>query len=159
MSIFDVDRAKTIASDGRPPQLVPAEALREMLQFMEHEPAHLSHVNPEVPGIIGQRFGGPFLLDGIHRGVRCLRENRDFRIFVLSPEETRLCLLSQDIGETDVGIAVREMRKLLAKHPETEHLEVEIECSPDALAQIRKLLTPDENDRITIRSIVPPTTP
>jgi hypothetical protein len=153
ISIFDVDKAKKIASDGRSPQQVPAEALREMLQFIEHEAAHLSHVNPEMPGIIGQRFGGPFLLDGIHRGVLCLKENRDFRIFVLSPEETRFCLLSQDIGETDVGIAVRELRKLLAKHPETHHLEVGIECSPEALAQIRKLLTKEENARIDIRTV------
>jgi hypothetical protein len=161
ISIFDVDKAKQTVSDGRSPHLVPAEMLSEILQFSEHEVSHLSHVNPEIPGIIGQRFGGPFLLDGVHRGVRCRREGRDFRILLLSPEETRLCLLSQDIAETDVGIAVRELRKLLAKHPESDHLEVSIECTPEALAQIRKLLTKEENARITItiRAVLPSNSP
>src|SRR6185437_1657292 len=53
-SIFDVERAKQIASDGRPPQLAPADVLAVLLPSTHYEETHLPHVNPDVPGILGQ---------------------------------------------------------------------------------------------------------
>jgi hypothetical protein len=66
--------------------------------------------------------------------------------------------LSQDIGETDVGVAVRALRQLLVDYPETYDLEIEIDGGPEAIEQIRKLLTPEENRRIRITAAQPRTT-
>ena len=56
-----------------------------------YEP-HLSHVNTRKAGILGTVRGRPgrrlILLEGMHRAVRCLRERRDFRAYVLPARET-----------------------------------------------------------------------
>lgn len=148
-SIFDVEKAKQTASDGRPAKVVSVEALGPLLEASHYEEAHISHVTA-LPGILGQRLGGPFLLDGIHRAVRCLHEGKDFHAFVLSQEETLSCLVLQDLWESNVGMVVRELRQLLENNPDAAYLEVKLESGPDALAQIRKLLTPEENARIKI---------
>ena len=150
ISIFDVEKAKQIVSDGRTPRLMPGEILERLLQENSFELAHLRHVDLRRPGIVGQRSAGPFLLDGIHRGARAVRQNHNFYAFFINAEETQSCLLSQDIAETDIGIATRELRKLLADHSEVYDLEIEIDGGAEAIAQIRKLLTPEENRRITI---------
>lgn len=159
ISIFDVEKAQHIASDGRACRPIPIDMLERMLQLNRFESLHLRHVNTQGHGIVGQRSAGPFLIDGTHRAVRSMREHREFCAFVLSPEETQSCLLSQDIGETDVGIAVRALRKLLVDHPEAHDLEIEIDGGAEAIAQIRKLLTPEENRRIRITTVQRPRTP
>lgn len=159
ISVFDVEKAQQIASDGRAFRPIPIEMLERMLQLNRFESLHLHHVNTQGHGIVGQRSAGPFLIDGTHRAVRSMREHREFSAFVLSPEETQSCLLSQDIGETDVGIAVRALRTLLVDHPETHDLEIEIDGGAEAIAQIRKLLTPEENRRIRIATAKRPRTP
>ena len=151
ISIFDVEKAKSISSDGRPAHAVPSETLNTMLQIGQFESAHLSHVKLNTPGIIGQRSAGPFLLDGIHRAIAHVRENRPFHAFILTPLETLDCLLSQDIGESDVGTAVRAIRQILAQHPDSYGIEIEIPNASQAIIEIRKLLTAEENRRITIR--------
>lgn len=152
ISIFDVEKAKEIVSDGRACRPIPIDTLGRMLRLNRYESLHLHHVDTQGHGIVGQRSLGPFLIDGTHRAVRSLREHRQFLAFLLTPEETHSCLLSQDIGETDVGLAVRALRNLLADHPETHDLEIEIEGGSEAIAQIRKLLTPEENRRVTIHT-------
>jgi hypothetical protein len=159
ISIFDVENAKRIVSDGRASHSIPPDMLERMLQLNHFESSHLRHVKAHEPGIIGQRSAGPFLIDGTHRAVRSLRERRLFAAFLLSPEETQSCLLSQDIGETDLGVAVRALRKLLIDCSDMHDLEIEIEEGPEAIEQIRKLLTPEENRRIRIIMARPPTTP
>jgi hypothetical protein len=149
-SVFDVEKAKQIVSDGRRPDPVPADALALLLVTSHYEEAHVPHVNPDSPGILGQRFSGPFLLDGIHRAARCLGEEKVFHAFVLSQEETLSCLVLQDLWESNVGMVVRELRQLLADHPDAAYLEVKLNSGPQALEQIRKLLTPEENARIRI---------
>lgn len=149
-SIFDVERAKQICSDGRTPQLAPADALALLLPSTHYEEAHLLHVNPDVPGILGQRFSGAFLLDGVHRAVRCLREKKDFYAYILTQEETLSCLVVQDLWESNIGMVVRELRQLLQDHPDAAYFEVNLGSSPQALEQVRKLLTPEENARIKI---------
>ncbi|HEX8722958.1 MAG TPA: hypothetical protein VF736_20230 [Pyrinomonadaceae bacterium] len=56
-----------------------------------YEP-HVSHVNTRKAGILGTVRGRPgrrlVLLEGMHRAVRCLRERRDFRAYVLPARET-----------------------------------------------------------------------
>ena len=149
-SIFDVERAKQIASDGRLPQLTPPDALVLLLLSIHYEETHLPHVNPDISGILGQRFSGAVLLDGVHRAVRCLREKRDFYAYLLTQEETLSCLVVQDLWESNIGMVVRELRQLLQDHPDAAYLEVNLSSSPQALEQIRKLLTPEENARIKI---------
>lgn len=56
-----------------------------------YEP-HVSHVNTRKAGIFGVVRGRPgrrlILLEGMHRAIRCLRERRDFRAYVLPERET-----------------------------------------------------------------------
>jgi hypothetical protein len=148
ISIYDVEKAKQIAADGRRAEQVPIAELSLLLAVSEYEEAHLAHVDTGKPGIIGQRFRGPFLLDGVHRAARCLLEKRPFPAFFLTPQETLSCLMSQDLWESNIGMAVRELRQLLQKHPEAAYLEVNLGSDPQALEQIKKLLTPQENARI-----------
>lgn len=150
-SVYDVDLAKQTVSVRQSAELVPLDMLTDLLQGSRHVEAHLAHVDPAKPGILGQRFSGPFLLDGVHRATRCIREHRNFFAFVLSQEETLSCLMSQDLWESNVGMAVRKLRQLLAGTPGSEAIEVELECSAEAVEQIRKLLTAEENARINIR--------
>jgi hypothetical protein len=149
-SLFDVEKAKQIAADGRRPQPVPADTLAQLLASSHYENAHLPHVDPAVPGILGQRFSGLFILDGVHRAARCLHEQRAFHAHLLSQQETLSCLVLQDLWESNVGMVVRELRQLLQEHPDAAYLEVRLDSSPEALEQIRKLLTPEENARIRI---------
>jgi hypothetical protein len=147
-SVFDVEKAKQIAADGRRPVLVPPDALAPFLEASHYEEAHLPHVDLAAPGILGQRFSGLFILDGVHRAARCLHEQRDFHACVLTQQETLSCLVLQDLWESNVGMVVRELRQLLEDHPAAAYLEVKLDSSPEALAQIRNLLTPEENARI-----------
>ena len=151
-SIFDVDKAKQIISDSRRPELVSVNALTGLVADTEYDHAHMAHVDAGKPGILGQRFSGLFLLDGMHRAARCLQEKRDFYAFALSQEETLSCLVLQDLWESNVGMVVRELRRLLEDHPDAAYLEVNLDCGPRALEQIKRLLTPAENARIRILS-------
>ena len=149
-SVFDVEKAKQIAAGGRRPVFVPADALAQFLAASHYEEAHLPHVDPDSPGILGQRFSGLFIVDGVHRATRCLHEQRDFHACVLTQQETLSCLVLQDLWESNVGMVARELRQLLQDHPDIAYLEVKLDSSPEALEQIRKLLTPEENARIKI---------
>jgi hypothetical protein len=149
-SVFDVEKAKQIVADGRRPVLVPADALAPFLAASHYEEAHLPHVDPDRPGILGQRFSGLFIVDGVHRATRCLHEQRDFHACVLTQQETLSCLVLQDLWESNVGMVARELRQLLEDHPDVAYLEVKLDTSPEAMEQIRNLLTPEENARIKI---------
>ena len=149
-SIFDVEKAKRIVADGRRPVLVPADTLALYLAASHYEVMHLPHVDRDSPGILGQRFSGLFLLDGVHRAACCLHLGNDFQAFVLTQEETLSCLVLQDLWESNVGIVVRELRQLLEEHRDVAYLEVRLDSTPQALEQIRNLLTPEENARIKI---------
>jgi len=149
-SLFDVEKAKQIISDGRRAELLPAAGLAPFLAASHYEEAHLPHVNPDSPGIFGQRFSGLFLLDGVHRAARCLQQGKDFHAFVLTQEETLACLVLQDLWESNVGMVARELRQLLQDHPDMAYVEVKLDSGPEALEQIRKLLTSEENARIRI---------
>ena len=149
-SLFDVEKAKQIVSDARRPELLRPDALAPLLFTSHFEEAHLPHVNLDSPGILGQRFSGSFLLDGVHRAARCVQQGTDFHAFLLTQEETLSCLVLQDLWESNVGVVVRELRQLLQDHPDAACLEVKLDSGLQALEQIRKLLTPEENARIRI---------
>ncbi len=145
-----MEKAKQIVSAGRRPELLLPDALAPLLAASHYEEAHLPHIDPDNPGILGQRFTGPFLLDGVHRAARCLQQGKEFQAFVLTQEETLSCLVLQDLWESNVGVVVRELRQLLEDHPDAAYLEVKLDSGPEAVEQIRKLLTAEENARIRI---------
>jgi hypothetical protein len=150
ISVFDVGKAKQIVSDSRGAEVISEEEVRRMVEANDVEQAHLAHVHAATPGIIGQRFNGRFLMDGGHRAARALREKRAFWARVLTRDETQACVLSQDIWESDAGLAARELRQLLKNNPESE-AEIGVDWSVEDIEKVRSLLTPEENALITIR--------
>lgn len=99
--LFDVDRARALATDGRPAVEVEDESTRVSVdRSVLHEP-HIDHVNPTYPGVIAhvsfddgsQVYRGHLLIDGHHRAARCLREGRPFRAYLLTAEESEAILL------------------------------------------------------------------
>ncbi len=150
-SVYDLQRAKEIAMDGRVARRVPERDLMKLVSVWQIESEHLEHVDPDSPGIIGQRFSGPLLLDGAYRATVCVQQHRAFSAYYLSPEETKSCILSEDIGRTDIGVAVARVRRVLAENPD-QFVEVEIDGGPKALRYFRSLLSAEENKRIILKS-------
>jgi hypothetical protein len=149
-SMFDVAKAKEIVGDGRAPHVLPRNLLRSVPEQHQFEEAHLAHVKASVPGILGKYRGGIVLIDGMHRAIRCLREGKEFRAYFLDEEECLSCVVSQDLWETNAGTIAAKLRELLRNHPERD-VEVQLRCPPSFVAQIRKLLTPEQNARVKIR--------
>jgi len=147
-SVFDVEKARKIAADGRRSLPVPTDMLAQLLSSTHYEQAHLPHVDPAAPGILGQRCNGLCILDGAHRAARCLHEQLDFHAYILTQQETLSCLVLQDLCESTVSMIVSELRQLLEDHPAAAYLEIKLDSNPEALVRIRNLLTPEENARI-----------
>ena len=65
-------------------------------------PPHVAHVSLRKPGIMGMlsRRGGRrlFLIEGLHRALRCLRERRPYVVYVLTSAETQRACLGQRRG-------------------------------------------------------------
>lgn len=152
---FNVDQAKKIVSDGRPSIVIPRQTIRRMMRVNGYTPIHLSHVDPKRPGIVLQRFGGLVLLDGIHRAVLSLREKRAFHAAMLSYEESLDCLVRQQVAASDAGSIVEKLRKVMSTAPATEPIDAEIECTPEVLARVRALLTPEERLRFILKAVSP----
>ena len=152
---FNVDKAKTMAMDGRPTIAVPESTLQRVAKVNDYSPIHLAHVDPDKPGIMVQRFGGLVLLDGIHRAVRCLNQGKPFSACMLNYQESLACLVRQEIASTDAGSIVGKLRKVMSTASTIEPIEAEIECTPDVLARVRALLTPEERLRFILKAVPP----
>jgi hypothetical protein len=155
--VFDISLAKRTVADGRQPCAVPAEALQRFLEVNnEWSEQHLAHVDPDVPGIVGQRFGGMALFDGTHRAERARREGRQFWAYVLTYEESADCLIGQDVAEMNAEIIAREIRGVLRNNYQiAERITVELRLSADeepgaAEAAIREQLAPEENQKVQL---------
>ena len=94
---FDVDMAWTFAEDGREPVEVEEESVRISVEKCIINEGHVAHVEPQYPGLIahveyheenGETIRGHLLIDGHHRAVRCLRENKPFYAYLLTEEES-----------------------------------------------------------------------
>ena len=81
--------------------LEPSE-MQAIAERSSYDEAHLKDVDPAIPGI-----GAPMiwegqiiyvLIDGIHRCVRALREQRPFLARLLTDEDARLCVVSAPAG-------------------------------------------------------------
>jgi hypothetical protein len=156
--VFDVELALRIVNDGKHPTAeVPTGMLRRMLLVnAEHHAAHLDHVDPSRPGIIGQRFGGICLIDGNHRAHRCLRDGLPFRAYLLDLAESMKCLIHSDPINFTPELMAREIRGMLKNNPECQMLTTELtltdgEDSQETETTLRSHLTPQENARWTIR--------
>jgi hypothetical protein len=152
---FNVDKAKTIVTDERPPLELGEATIKRMTLLNAWEESHLPHVDINKPGILVQRFGGLILLDGIHRAVRCLREGTTFRAYMLNYEESLACIVRQDIASSDAIAIVEKLRRVLGTAPRSDRIEAEIECSPETLARVQMMLNPEEKQRFILR-VVPP---
>src|ERR1051325_4897609 len=82
---FDVDRARELVRDGREPIEIEEESVRENLTLTDIDDDHVEHVNTTYPGIIahvfyrtaeGEEIQAHLLIDGTHRGARCLKDQR-----------------------------------------------------------------------------------
>jgi len=152
---FNVDKAKKIVSDGRPPITIPEATLKRMIAVNEHAPVHLAHVDVNRPGIMLQRFGGLVLLDGIHRAAMCLEQGLAFQAYMLNYEESLACLIRQEIASHDAGSIVRKLRKVMSTAPASAPVVAELECSPEVLAQVQAALTAEERERFILKAARP----
>lgn len=152
---FNVDKAKTMALDGRPAIAIAESTLQRVAAVNDYSPVHLAHVDPDKPGIMVQRFGGLVLLDGIHRAVRCLNHGKPFSACMLNYQESLACLVRQEIASTDAASIVEKLRKVMSTASTIEPIEAEIECTPEVLASVRALLTPEERLRFILKAVSP----
>ncbi len=91
-----IDLAIKFCGDGRVPFPVPLQDLETILAVNEINPAHLEHVDPNIPGIActcDANDGCPLLvlIDGSHRAAQCLKERRPFLVYLLTEEESLRC--------------------------------------------------------------------
>jgi hypothetical protein len=153
-TIFDLETASQIVSDGREAFAIPNELAARLLAINQHwSVEHLPHVDRTKPGIIGQRFGAAILMDGIHRLVRSIGEGGElFRAYVMTAEETDACeIASETPGRTAEQVAA-ELREVLRNNPEWELFEIDLEGFNQAgEAAIRQHLTVEENRRVKLR--------
>ena len=153
---FNVAKAKTMAADGRPAIAIAESTLRSMASVNDYSRLHLAHVGPDTPGIMVRRFGGLVLLDGIHRAVRCLEEDRVFSARMLNYQESLACLVRQEIASTDAGSIVTKLRKVMGTASTVEPIEAEVECTPAVLDKVQAMLTPEERPRFILKAVPPP---
>jgi hypothetical protein len=149
---FNVDKAKTIVSDGRLPIPFDEWTIRRIVAVNDYVPIHLAHVDRDKPGIMVERFGGLVLLDGIHRAVRSLQDGRTFHAYMLNYEESLACLIRQEIASHDAGSIVAKLRKVMSTAPAAKPIEAQIECSLQVLAQVRRMLTREEKQRFILKT-------
>jgi hypothetical protein len=151
--VFRIDKAKEIAGDGRQAATMDAETLRRLAGMSEFDLDHLAHVDPARPGTFTRRFGGLILLDGIHRAVRCFAEKQPFLAFELAYEESLECLVQQRVSPKDAAAIVRKLRRAQEFFPGKASMDMPLECSPEVLREVQKLLTPVERYRYVLRAV------
>ena len=154
--IFRLDMAKKIVADGRAALPVSPETLRAFAGMNEFDFDHLFHVDPSRPGIFTRRFGAPILLDGTHRAVRCFAKHQQFRAFELSYEESVECLVQQRTSAKDAAAIVRKLRQVLGVFPSSGPVDTPIECAPEVLREVEKMLTAEERRHFILRAVPEP---
>ncbi len=154
--IFRNDTAKHLATRATTVTSISAEPLMHLVGMNYFDEVHLGHVDPASPGICTRRFGGLVLLDGIHRAVRCVAEERVFFAWELSYEESLRCLVQQQVAARDAEAIVRKLRQSLEYFPRETPVDTPIECSPGMLEQVAALLTARERKLFDVRAVPRP---
>src|SRR5262249_50956848 len=94
--------ARGFTSDGREAVEVDEESVRLSVEDSEMDEEHIDHVDPTIPGIIahlhhrtpeGELLQGHVLIDGHHRGARCLRDGLPFFAYLPRGEGSRPILV------------------------------------------------------------------
>lgn len=102
--LFDVDRARKLASDGRTAWVMCRSDVRFAVETSRIHEHHVPHVKVCFPGIVARvRFTqddgtvveGDVLIDGHHRAAKCLRLRRPFSAYRLTVAETDAVLLKR----------------------------------------------------------------
>ena len=132
---FDVGRARKLAHDGRQPVEVEPADVRHCVDRSNIHEEHVNHVDAELPGIIahveyvtqeGEQLKGHVLIDGHHRASRCLREEKPFRAFLLTKQESKRVLRRRPIrGETALVNGYRPGPQLEPPDPTMDAYEKE----------------------------------
>lgn len=100
--VFDVEKAKLLQGQGKLIE-VPEPMLLNMLQVNVTEPQHYDHVDMTKPGIIGtvqigEKFQTVCLLDGSHRAAQAVRLRQTFRVWAMSWDLVKQCILIYEPG-------------------------------------------------------------
>lgn len=104
---FDVDLARELVSDGREKVELDPDDVRYSIGRCEINEAHVAHVDPTIPGIVGHVFvpqpdgtlvHGSRLIDGHHRAARCLQLGIPYYVYVLTEEESVQVLMRAPKG-------------------------------------------------------------
>jgi len=154
--VFKIDTAKKMTADGRAALPVSEEMLRAFVGMNEFDFEHLFHVDPSLPGIFIRRFGAPILLDGTHRAVRCFANHQPFHAFELSYEESLECLLQQRISSKDAAAIVRKLRRVREFFKSSGPVDTPIECPPEVLREVEKMLSAEEREHFILRAVPEP---
>ena len=100
--VFDIDKARQFAGDGRYPVELDEEDVRFSLIKVRINQEHTKHVDTTIPGIVavvfyenddGTQVSGHRMIDGHHRAARCLELGIPFEAYLLTAEESRQILV------------------------------------------------------------------
>jgi len=97
MYVFDVTKAiEVIKATPRGTQVLSKESVEIALGWTRTNEKHVAHVDETIPGIIAffehDGIKGHVLIDGHHRAAKCVQLGKEFRVCVLSPEESVACI-------------------------------------------------------------------
>lgn len=141
---------------GRFDHSVDPEKLHELVAIRKDwVQEHVWHVDPTEPGIIGQLFGGIFLIDGFYRALHCIKQDIPFRAYILTFDETASCLVD---GPAVTPLrAISEIREMLQRNLSDLAVDIPLrgkltgENTPERMEElIRSALTDAENSRIRL---------
>jgi hypothetical protein len=93
--VWDVTSASRMIHPGRKTYNIPSSVVRSLLVHAKIEPLHTRHVDPTKPGILAKIGTRVALIDGAHRALRCLEENRPFTAYLLSSRESEACMVKR----------------------------------------------------------------
>jgi len=154
--VIDVSKARRVVADGRLRHLVEQPLLDRLLEvngpWVED---HIDHVDLRHPGILGQLFGGIFLLDGTYRALGSMRQHIPFYAHMLTFDETVSCL----VDEPDITPlrAIQEIQEMLRQNPGS--LDVDVSLSgelkganlPRQMEElVRSQLSKEDNGRVRL---------
>ena len=147
---FDVDHARELIQDGRQPVEVEPEDVQHSVDLSRIHQRHVRHVDPRIPGIIahveyvtreGEELKGHVLIDGHHRAARCVKEEKPFRAFILSEQESRRILLRRPVrGEEALVNGCRPGPQLEAPDPTMAPYEQRLAASLLVARRARKVI-------------------
>lgn len=154
--MVDKKKAGDIVMSGRAAHFIDSEKLKELVEIRKDwVKGHLEHVDPSQNGILGQLYGGIFLVDGFYRAARCLRDNLPFYVYILTFDETVDCLVN---GSTVTpNRIVSEIHEMLARNQGVIPIDIPLrgaltgENEPRRMEEkIRSGLSAEENSRVRL---------